>query len=246
MKKIAFAALMTVIALPLAKPALALDEVYSPNVEESEISVEYNGSRTFDGNQASKNDAEEHEFALEYGATSRWEVETSVGFTKDPEEDVKFNDVELENRFQFFDQGENWLDSGLLVAYDFVTQSQQPDTLEVKLLLQKDFGKITSTANIGFEQDVGHYAATGGPDYVTLWNTRYRYNEYFQPGVELQSDLGQEHMLNNFNQQSHYLGPAVYGRLFGHLQYQAGYYWGISDAAAQSAARLLLEYEMHF
>src|SRR5208282_4408688 len=116
-------------------PAFALDEIYSPNVEYREISLEYNGSRTFDTNPA-RNNIQEHEFALEAGLTPRWEVETSAGFAKESEDTFKMEDVEIENRFQFFEAGENWLDSGMLVAYDFSTQGRQSDSLETKLLLQ--------------------------------------------------------------------------------------------------------------
>lgn len=237
-------ALAFALTLP-AKRALALDEIYSPNVEEGEVSLEYNGGRTFDS-KATKNDAESHEIALEYGVNSRWEVETSAEYDKDPDSSIRLNDAEIENRFQFFDAGKYWLDTGMLVAYDFALQSQQPDNLEAKFLMQKDFGKITSRVNIGFDQDIGKYAGTGGPDYVFLMNTRYRYNIYFQPGIEIQSDLGQERALGHFDEQQHYIGPAVYGKIFGRLHYEIGYYAGISDAAAQNAGRVLLEYEMHF
>ena len=225
--------------------AFALDEIYSPNVEEGEISLEYNGSRTFDGN-SSKNNAQGHEVALEYGVNNRWEVETSAGFEKDPGNSIKLMDAEIESRAQFFNQGEYWMDTGALVAYDFAMQSQQSDSLEAKFLMQKDFGKITSRINVGFDQDVGKYAATGGPDYVFLSNTRYRYTIYFQPGIEIQGDLGQGRTLLHWDQQQNYLGPSVYGKLFGHLHYEIACFAGVSHAAAQSAARALLEYEMHF
>jgi hypothetical protein len=246
MKKIVLAATLAILSTPLAKPALAVDEIYSPNVEQGEVSLEYNGSRTFDTRDVNKNDAQEHELALEYGATDRMMLETSAGFTKDPGDHIHVDHIEGEGRFQFFEQGENWIDTGLLVAYDYAVQNEEANSLETKLLLLKDVGMFTATANLGFEQDVGHYSASGGPDYVGLWNVRYRDSEYFQPGLEMQSDLGQYHSLSHFRDQEHYLGPAVYGRLFGHLKYQVGYYWGISEAASQNAARALLEYETHF
>ena len=225
--------------------AFALDEIYSPNVEYRELSLEYNGSRTFD-THAEKNDAQEHELTFEAGLTPRWEVETSGGFAKDPGSSLRLEDGEIENRFQFFNSGENWLDSGMLIAYDFSTQNDQPDSLETKLLLQKDIGRITATADVGFTQDIGNHASSGGPDYVFLANTRYRYSPFLQPGIEMQSDLGQERELGHYSQQEHYIGPALYGRLIGQLKYQAGYFIGASPAAAQSAGRVLLEYEFHF
>ena len=234
-------ALLVVLA---SAPAWALDEIYSPHVEPGELSVEYSGSRTFDGH-SDKNNAQQHEAVMEYGMNNHWEVEGSIGFEKQPQKDVQVNHIELENRFQFFEQGQNWVDSGLLVAFDEATHHADANSFEVKLLLEKDIGHFTSRANIGFTQEVGPNAA-GGPDYVFLWSTRYRYDETLQPGLEVQSDLGADQTLRHFNQQDHYIGPALYGRLFSHLKYETAYLFGVSDAASKSAARALLEYEMHF
>jgi hypothetical protein len=230
----------------VTSPALALDEIYSPNAEPGELGMEYSGNRTFD-NHADKNNVQGHALTLEYGLTDRLMVEVSDEFAKNPGGGIKMQDGELQGRYQFFEQGEMWADSGLLAAYHVSAQSHAPDSAEIKLLLQKDIGWTTSMANIRFSQDIGRYSAhTGGPDYVFLWNTRWRYNEYFQPGVEVQSDLGQRSELRHFNAQEHYIGPAVYGRLFGNVKYQAAWLAGVSNASAQSAARVLVEYEMRF
>ncbi|MBU6474801.1 MAG: hypothetical protein KGL10_07200 [Alphaproteobacteria bacterium] len=231
-----------VFCLLASTQAFALDYIYSPIAEPGELAVEYSGSRTFDGSSA-KNGAQEHELKMEYGF-DRLTLEGSAGFSKEPQGNLHFSDYELESRLQLFQQGRYWLDAGLLAAFQKSVHSTDPNSLEIKLLLQKDVGRFTNIANIGFTQDVGHNAA-GGPDYVFLWNTRYRYNEEFQPGIEIQSALGQDAALRRFNAQQHYIGPAVYGRLFGHVQYQAAWLAGVSDSASTSAARLLLEYEMH-
>lgn len=232
------------LATGAAPAAFALDEIYSPTTEYRELSIEYSGNRTFDKNSG-KNNAQENEVVFEAGVLPHLTLETSGIFEKGPGEAERFTANELEARWQFFEAGEYWLDSGLLVAYDRAAHREDADSTEIKLLLQKDTGMFTHTANIGFGQEVGRHAA-GGPDFAFLWNSRYRYNQYFQPGIEMQSDLGQDAVLSRFNAQEHYIGPAVYGKLFGQMKYQAGYFFGVSDSASQRAARVLLEYEMHF
>lgn len=244
---------LAAVAVPLAlllvaltaQPAFALDKIYSPVVNKGEVEIEYSGSHSFDA-QHSKDNIQGHELEVEYGVTDYWMPGVSFQYEKQPDETAKITTFELESRFQFFPQGENWLDSGLLLAYGFSNlRHTDADTLEAKLLLQKDIGKFTSLANIGLERQVGDHAS-GGPGYAVLWNNRYRYSEYFQPGIELQSDLGDNRNLSHFKSQSHYVGPAVYGKIVPGLKYEAAWLAGVSDAASGSAARLLLEYEMFF
>ena len=226
--------------------AFGLDEVYSPNVEYGEMSIEVNGAQSFDPDPA-KNGAQVGEVTFEFGLAPRFTVEVSGEYNTDPGSSMQLVAHEVQGRYQFFEPGEKWLDAGFLLNYDWSTQSGTPDALGVKLLLQKDMGKWTHTANLGFTQNMGTFPQlTGDADYTLLWSTRYRSNEYFQPGFEIQSDLGTPSQLGYFNQQEHYMGPAIYGRIFDHLKYQAAYFFGASDGSARNAARLLLEYEMHF
>jgi FTR1 family protein len=242
--KIIIAALViftfSITAIP--QPAYALDEIYSPIVEPHELEFEYNGSRTFD--QANdKDNNQNHEFIIEYGLNGSLELEASVGLSNKPNDALRLHEIQGELRWQFFEQGYAWLDSGILIAYGQSIRANEPGAFEAKLLLQKDIGRFTNRLNVGFEQQVGSNAESG-PAYVFLWNTRYRYNYYFEPGFEIQSDLGHGRDLGRFEAQEHYIGPALYGHIAPNLKFEAAYLWGVTKASSRAASRILLEYEM--
>lgn len=240
--KSAFAAMVVVSAA--SNSALAIDRIYSPNVVKGELELEYSGNRTFDRDPA-KNNVQSHEFEAEYGLTNRLMVQIEGEYEKEPGTHMRFSSVAIGGKYQFFEQGANWLDSGLLLSYGMETEHHEPNAIEAKLLLEKQTGKFLHRANIGLEQQVGHYAS-GGPERSFLWSTRYLANEHFNPGFEIQSNFGKGNETNKFDEQEHYVGPAVYGKIIPGLNYEAGYFIGMSDAAAKSAARVLVEYELYF
>ena len=229
--------------------AYALDKIYDPYVNKGEAEIEYSGYRTSDSDKT-KNDAQGHEIEFGYAWTDYWELEFSGIFERGPDQPMQMNGAQIENKFQLFEPGEMWADAGLLLSYTRALHENDADSLEVKLLVQKDIGKFSSLANIGLEQGIGD-ENRGGPDFTFLWNNRYRMNEYFQPGIEIQSDFGQTNVHEHFNQQQQLVGPSAYGKLFGGKElgdvgYEAAYLFGVTNASPSGAARLMLEYEMHF
>ena len=235
---------LSVLIAFITSNAFAADKIYSPNVVKGELEMEYSGSATFD-HRHDKNHVQEHELEMEYGFTDRFSLELNGELEKEPGHALKTSSLGIGGRFQFFEQGENWIDSGLLVSYGRALNRAEADTLEAKLLLEKQTGPFLHRANIGIEQAVGPHSASA-PERVLGFNTRYRYSQYVQPGVEIQSDFGKSSEHKHFNQQEHVAGPALYGELAPHVKYEAAYLVGISDEAAHNTARLLLEYEAAF
>lgn len=229
--------------LALAQPVWAIDKVYSPNVVKGELELEYAGSQTFSSNPL-KNNAQAHELEFEYTPTDHFKFEMEGAYERAPGERLAFDAREVGGIYQFFDTGEKWADVALKVMYIKPAQSDEPDALEVKLLAEKQVGHWLHRANIGFEQPLGSHA--GQADRVILWNTRYLYNEHFNPGFEIQSDFGTASEGKTFDTQEHYAGPGVYGTIVPGLKYEAVYYVGLSKPTAHHAMRVLLEYEMYF
>lgn len=229
----------------IASNAWALSYIRSPNAEKGEFAVEYSGNRTFDRNNAKDNSAE-HEFAVEYGLNSRTMLELETELEHEPNDTAKFTELGMEARFQFFEQGENWLDSGILLRYNVALENQHADAVAIKGLLEKDIGNFTTQVNLGLEQQFGQYSNPDGAEYSFLANTHYRMQKEFEPGIELQSQFGRSNTIGHFDQQEHYIGPAVHGKLFNNVKYEAAYLLGFSDAASEGAGRVKVEYEMHF
>jgi hypothetical protein len=227
-----------------SSPAFALDKLHSPIVEKGEFAIEYSGDRTFDSD-STKDNVQGHEVEVEYGVTDFWSTSIAFGMGKNPGDDLRLEEAEWENRFQLAEQGKYWVDPGLLVSYIRARGFEASDAIEAKLLLQKDTGRFTHVANLGLEQEVGAHSE-GGPDRSIIWSSRYRYDAHFEPGIEIQSGFGKANEHLGFDEQEHYAGPALYGQIVPGLNYQAAWLFGASEAAATSAARVLLEYEMHF
>src|SRR5882672_7507563 len=79
-----------------ATPAFAVDKIYSPHFTQGEWELEYFGTRTFDNNP-DKNNIQEHEVSVGYGATDYWMPEFYGIFERNAGESVKMSGVQFEN-----------------------------------------------------------------------------------------------------------------------------------------------------
>ena len=85
--------------------AQGIDDITSPNVTAGELSVEYNGSTTFDHDHA-KNNLLSHEVALEYGMSDRLALQLNTTFDRQPYRSTRSDLVGFQSVYQFFEQDE--------------------------------------------------------------------------------------------------------------------------------------------
>jgi len=238
-----FAAFLCV--LTFAKPSYAEKQVFAPNAEQGEWEIENTGVYDVDPHK-DKNAVQEYHYSIGYGVNSFWHTELELEAETLPTDDAitKFQatHLEWENIFQLAPKGEYWVDPGIYLAYEAPLINKQVGQFEGKILLEKDFQKITNILNISFNQEVGE-GADRHTDAGVSWSTRYRLSRYFEPGFEYWNDFSAiDHHLD-YNQQSHQVGPCIYGHLFGSVNYDIGYLFGISDAAPRREIKWVLEYE---
>ncbi len=234
------------VALP--QEAYATKKVYSPIVEQGELEIEFRGQYDMD-ERSSKDNAQKYKYALGYGVTNHWFTEIYGESERAKNEDskdlnFKFTAVSWENRFQLTEQGQFPVDVGAYLEYEASFENKHPDKLEAKLLLERSLTKFTHTLNLSLEQQVGRHPSEDLSSGLA-WSSKYRLKQWFQPGFEWYSNFGEIGQTVSYQDQSHQLGPVLYGKI-GHVKYDVGYLFGMSDAAPRAELKWIAEYEFKF
>ncbi|MBU6234545.1 MAG: hypothetical protein KGQ41_01760 [Alphaproteobacteria bacterium] len=215
--------------------------VTAPRVDKGEMSVEAKLNYDVDNN-AAQDQYFSQVYGLEYGVTDYWATELAGELEKDPGADSsRLTNIKWENLIVPFKRGENWADIGVELEVEKAAQSGDPNNIEAKFLVEKDVGNFENIANLKINREFGPNAATGIGRGLAL-HTSYRLDEKFEPGLEYHADFGQSSDNLSFNEQDHKFGPVVKGKIAS-VKYDTGILFGVSDAAADTTAKLNLEYE---
>ncbi len=239
-------------AAALALPALAHadpDEyVNVPTVEygEREIDLKY-GTRRFD-------DARDRESAgsigFGWGATPRWFTEAYFKYHKEEGDRTRYDELEWENKFQLTETNKYPVDLGLLTEIE-VPRARAEGRYIVKLgpLVQFDTGALRWNTNVFVER--AFQSRTEEPHETELRyqaQVTYRLPNGMDVGAQAFGDLGPWNDWAPRDEQSHRIGPAVFGKVkLGEgrraIRYNAAWLFGASKAAADNGFRLQVEYE---
>ena len=246
------AGIMIIFAMLLAgntNDAQATHKVYSPNVVQGEVELEFRGDTTFDGNN-NKNDKKKMIFEAGYGVTDWWstaifgEIEQEPGASK-----VNYEATAWENIFQLTEQGQYWLDAGLYLEYEVPRESGKNHKFEGKILLEKPVNNFVHTANLIFEHETGP-GAMSETEFGYAWRSKWMLDKAFEPSIEVFGTFGDIGSFKSISKQDHRAGPVLTGSFTtgrkSKIKYEAGYLVGLTAAAPVGTAKWLLEYEMYF
>lgn len=227
-----------------------IDSFSSPKVTKGKADIEYSGVRTGDDSGSSKNNAQEHEVELEYGLTDDWKIGLVYEAERESPDNFSTSGVGLELQYEMTEQQSGWwLSSAVKGEYVLATDSGKPDAAKAKLLLQREDGPWKLLANFEAKRGVGPGRSSSVGVGTHLQGSYYA-SKLISPGLEWHADHGSVRDLEFGDRTGQYIGPIAQGTFYdtssGKLGYVAGYYWGITDAAADNGARLELKYSMLF
>ena len=239
-------ALLVFVAFALStQESHASHKVYSPHVEKGEFELELRGHTTFDSDSA-KDSQEKFKIDFGYGVTDYWFTAYVGEIEEDANGDLEYEATAWENIFQLTEQGEYWVDLGLYLEYEIAHESGSNDKIEGKVLLEKNVGQYVNTANLIFVRALGS-DASNATDFEYAWRTKYLYSKAFEPGIEIYGEMGEVGHVSPSDQQDHRIGPVFSGVFAGDAHskwlYEAGYLFGVSDAAPNGTLKFVIEYE---
>ena len=240
----ALAALASIVCLaPSPVTANPATYVATPAITEGEREIELvtGAQRLRDGSSATGT-----ALIFGYGIRSWWAAEVGVLWHRDPGDRFGYDAWEIENRFALTEPGQYPVDLGLLIEIEKPADRSEGYELRYGPLLQSQWGALQANLNLLFER---HLRAADPPvtEFGYQWQLRWRANPLLDWGAQGFGATGPWRHWNAASEQSHQLGPALFGRVRAApgaaLKYDAAFLFGTGGTAPRRALRARIEYE---
>jgi hypothetical protein len=234
------------VGLALAQSARAAepsDYVLLPGVEYGERAIDLKaGSFSSPGPRDSAGSV-----ALEYAPTTYWVTELYSAYARSGGTGTKFDAIEWENRFQLTQPGEYAVQWGSVIEVEKPHEAGSGWNLTVGPLMQ---GEFANRFQWNFNPLLSRNLAgpTGAATQMSYQaQLKYRYQPSFEFGAQGLGDLGPWAHWSPLEQQTHRLGPAIFGKvsLGGRriVYYNAAWLFGMVPGAPSDAVRAQIELE---
>lgn len=217
------------------------DYVYTPSVEQGEKEIDFKFG-TADSNPRKTLAT----VGFGYGVNAWWFTEAYVKYAKAGSDSLKYDAFEWENKFQLTETGKYPVDVGFITEIEIPRDSDEGIEIKVGPLFQTEFGKLQLNGNVLFEKRFDA-AASSPTEAGYQWQAKYRLQPHFEYGLQGFGSLGKWNDWDSASEQSHTMGPAVFGKFaIGDRQaikYNAAWLFGLSDGASDNTFRLQAELE---
>ena len=233
------------LGLPFAALAGPSDYVYTPAVEYGEREIDFKMG-TWKPRDEPRESAASLGFG--YGATPWWFTEVYVKYEKESGRRTRYDAFEWENRFQLTEPNQYAVDLGLVTEIEVPREREEGYELKVGALLQGDAGPIRWNANLLFERVVRARDGERHPTEIGYQlQAKYALGERLEVGAQAFGEMGEWNHWEPAREQSHRVGPAVFGKvkLGGReaIKYNAAWLIAASHGAPRDGLRVQVEYE---
>jgi hypothetical protein len=184
-------------------------------------------------------------FELTYGLTDRIEAAAYVNLAKPRGGDLQYAGSKFRLRGSLFDQGQLPVDLGWYIELDYHRVPKFDDQkleLELKPIIQKDFGDFSLVLNPIFEKILVGSEEKKGFEFGYAHGIYYRWMRSLSPGVEFYGGIGFIKHADPTKEQQHYIFPSIRGESHG-IEYSVGPGFGLTRGSDRVIVKFNLAIE---
>jgi len=185
-------------------------------------------------------------YEFNYGITDRLEAAVYLNLARPAGGRLRWAGDNLRLRGRLFEPGALPVDLGWYVELEWHQTPQFDDAvreLEVRPIIEKDFGPVTVQLNPKFEKVLAGDGHNQGFEFGYAAAIRYRWRRRLSPSLEFYGGTGLIDQPDPAGEQQHYLFPAIWGQLPGGLEYNLGVGFGLTRGSDRTIVKLNLELE---
>jgi hypothetical protein len=183
---------------------------------------------------------------LTYGITDKIEAAAYLNLAKPEGASFQYAGSKFRLRGMFFEPGEYPIDLGWYTELDSRKTPQFDDAqleLEVRPIIEKDFGRVQLIAEPIFEKALVAPDTSGGFEFGYIAAAYYSLWRELSPGVEFYGGIGPMSDVDPVHEQQHYVFPVVRGYLGYGLEYNFGVGIGMTPGSDRVITKLNIEFE---
>jgi hypothetical protein len=183
--------------------------------------------------------------AFGYGVNASWFSNLYIGYARENGSDTKFEGVEWQNIFRLT-HGQYPVDVGLLTELARPQARDEGYAMTIGPLFETEFGRTQLNFNLLLSRS--YRAADDNPMKLGYqWQVRHHWTRLLEPGLQGFGDMGKWNQWNAKREQSHRLGPALFGTYVidarHAIQYNLAYLFETTNALQQNTFRLQTVFE---
>jgi hypothetical protein len=235
---------LQLLSLTTAAHAGPSDYVRTPIVQEGEREIDFKAgtAKNRDGTRESA-----WSLGLGYGVTNWWFTEFYGKWHKEPGERHSFDAWEWENKFQLTETGKYPVDIGFLLEIERPKDRSEGYEYKWGPLFQMDISpSVQANLNVLVEKHI-RAATPSKAELGYQWQVKHRWQPNFEYGLQGFRGVGPVSHWSSKDDQSHILGPAVFGRVRTgqreFIKYNAALLFGATNGSPRTTLRLQTEYE---
>jgi hypothetical protein len=171
---------------------------------------------------------------LTYGLTDRIEAAAYLNFAQPSGHGFWWAGDKFRLRGKLFDEDTLPVNLGWYVELEWHKTPQFDDAdleLELKPIIEKDFGRLSLVANPVFEKVLAGGGHNQGFEFGYRDGIYYRWRRYLSPGVEFYGGVGLIDDTHPLSEQQHYIFPVLWGELPHGIEYNAGPGFGLTGGS---------------